>query len=1316
MNRTTSSVESIMSEAVEIAAADERQAYLDRSCAGNPELRAQVERLVANHFRAGSFLERPAAGLETAPLLVVHDDVLGTKIGPYKLLEQIGEGGMGLVFVAEQQQPVRRSVALKLIKPGMDSKQVVARFEAERQALALMDHPNIAKVLDAGTTEAGRPYFVMELVRGIPITEFCDQARLTVRQRLEIFVQVCRAVQHAHTKGVIHRDLKPTNVLVTSHDGIPVPLVIDFGVAKALGQRLTENTLHTAFSQMVGTPLYMSPEQAEFNQLGVDTRSDVYSLGVLLYELLTGVTPFDQERLRTVGHDEFRRILREEEPPRPSARLSTLTGVALSTASQRRSIDPRKLTQALHGELDWIVLKSLEKDRNRRYESASGFAGDVQRYLNDEAVEACPPSAVYRMRKFMRRNKASMLIAVCVFITLAIAAGSVGWIAGDRKSRRQQAAQSVNNDLAEAAQLQRQAKWREARAVIQGAEGLLASAGGDDSTWQRCRDAKADVEMLQKLERAALEPTEKVARWGEFQSRPFDYASADPLYRSAFQEYGLPVLDMDEHEAAERIAKTSIAAELLVALVDWATITPNPADGERLMVVATLMDHDSWEQELFAAVGSRDETRTSNLSERAEASTEHLSILRYFGGALGHKLVRNNPELAVALLRKFQREFPHDFWTNLSLAIALTISEKPQIDEALAFCRVAVALRPECAAAVNSLGILLHTKADFMGAECAFREAVRLQPDSISLRYNLANALKFLGRASEAADIFRQVIAAHPESAEVYCNLAEVLQVLGQFPEALESLKRGHELGSRQADWKHESARWVKDLEILVRLDAALSRVEASNRLPASADENVALAYFCMKVKHDPSVAIQFYEKAFALKDSWPNTDAQYDAACAAVLASRAKSPDAGALPDQRRIDLRRQALTWLHHCLAVNQKEIDEGGDGAYKHVLRALEHWQRDIDLENVRTPASWSEMPEPERQQWKQLWQEVETLRARCERLIKAPTAWNALIEAAQATGQTDELLIVAKARRDVLAQQVGPHNPETINATRQLADAYDRADLWAPAADTMKQVVDAKKVKPGPDHPETFEAMKRLGGLYRRAGNWTEGLALYKELTERAIAKHGPDNSDALGFQQEEGLFLSSSGRFREAIVILEQVLERQRMLPSPNLSATLQYLGAAYYWDGRYASADRVTQEVLDIIKKAGKPETAAEVNTLALHGMCLIAQMQFDEAEKTLRVCLALPAMAKQPPWHLGRVQNLLGVALAGQGKPAEAEKLLVDGYEGMKRHESKIPAPWKRYFNFAHESVLRYFESTGATEKAKLWREKAPKSSLPSK
>jgi serine/threonine protein kinase/WD40 repeat protein len=431
-------LEMIFAAALAYASPQERAAYCDRACAGDPELRRRVQVLLQAHDDAGSFLEKPAAAEEALTIppagrsalrdsLFAPTEGPGTRIGPYKLLQQIGEGGMGAVFMAEQEQPVRRRVALKIIRPGMDSGQVIARFEAERQALALMDHPNIAKVLDAGTTESGRPYFVMELVHGVPLTKFCDDGQLTPRQRLELFVPICHAIQHAHQKGIIHRDIKPSNVLVTMHDDKPVPKVIDFGVAKAIEQRLTEKTLFTQFGALVGTLEYVSPEQAEMNAFGVDTRSDVYSLGVLLYELLTGTTPLDRRRLRDAAYTELLRLIKEEEPPRPSVRLSS-SGDLPKIAAARRT-EATRLPGLLRGEIDWIVMKCLEKDRTRRYDSASALARDVERHLRDEPVEACPPSVVYRLRKFTRKNRVVLATAAAFAALLLIAAGVSTWLA-----------------------------------------------------------------------------------------------------------------------------------------------------------------------------------------------------------------------------------------------------------------------------------------------------------------------------------------------------------------------------------------------------------------------------------------------------------------------------------------------------------------------------------------------------------------------------------------------------------------------------------------------------------------------------------------------------------------------------------------------------------------------------------------------------------------------------------------------------------------------------------------------------------------------
>jgi len=457
---------SIFCAALERASAEERAAFVEAACGSDVEFRGRIEALLQANDQAGGFLQEKAEAHDAnATVDQPIREGPGTFIGPYKLLEQIGEGGFGLVFMAEQQQPVRRKVALKILKPGMDTRQVIARFEAERQALALMDHPNIARVLDAGETASGRPHFVMELVRGVSITDYCDQNRLTTRERLELFAHVCQAVQHAHHKGIIHRDIKPSNVMVTLHDAVPVVKVIDFGIAKALGQQLTDKTLVTGFAQMVGTPLYMSPEQAQLSGLDIDTRSDIYSLGVLLYELLTGTTPFDKERLRAAGYDEMRRIIREEEPARPSTRLSTL-GQAAVTVSERRQSDPKRLSQLLRCELDWIVMKTLEKDRNRRYETANGLAWDVQRYLNDEPVSACPPSSWYRLRKFARRNKAGLAVGGIVLLFLLVLGVGAGWVVKDRQAQQALTEQEADTALTEATRLAGERKWPEATAWV----------------------------------------------------------------------------------------------------------------------------------------------------------------------------------------------------------------------------------------------------------------------------------------------------------------------------------------------------------------------------------------------------------------------------------------------------------------------------------------------------------------------------------------------------------------------------------------------------------------------------------------------------------------------------------------------------------------------------------------------------------------------------------------------------------------------------------------------------------------------------------
>jgi WD40 repeat protein/serine/threonine protein kinase len=513
----TNREEALFAAALEKSTRAERAAYLEGACGDDDAQRARLEALLAANEASGGVLDAAPSALTPTAAYRPLTEGPGAFIGPYKLLQRIGEGGMGIVYMAEQQEPVRRKVALKIIKPGLDSHQVIARFDAERQALALMDHPNIARVLDAGTTASGRPYFVMELVHGLPITQFCDDHQLTPRERLALFVPVCQAIQHAHQKGIIHRDVKPSNVLVTMYDDKPVPKVIDFGVAKAVEQQLTERTLFTQFGALVGTFEYMSPEQAEMNAFGVDTRSDIYSLGVLLYELLTGTTPLERQRLREAALGELVRLIKEEEAPRPSQRLSSSNNLPKIAAA--RKTEPARLPGLVQGEIDWIVMKCLEKDRARRYDTASGLARDVERYLADEPVEACPPSARYRLSKFARKHRKA-LVTAAVFTVLLVAGLMLSTLlavwasSAEREANRQriasdEARQEALDSRQEALEAKAEAdKQRDEVRVTAYASGIgLAQRAWDEGDVVRAR------ELLQEVPREAASRNLRGFEW-----------------------------------------------------------------------------------------------------------------------------------------------------------------------------------------------------------------------------------------------------------------------------------------------------------------------------------------------------------------------------------------------------------------------------------------------------------------------------------------------------------------------------------------------------------------------------------------------------------------------------------------------------------------------------------------------------------------------------------------------------------------------------------------------------------------------------------
>ena len=829
MNDTPDADIAVFTEALRLPS-PERIGYLDEVCACDGELRRRVEVLLRAYERAGNFLSQPVARvpLESVPELPVGERP-GDRIGRYRLLEQIGEGGCGAVFMAEQEEPVRRRVALKIIKPGMDTKSVIARFEAERQALALMDHPNIAKVFDAGATESGRPYFVMELVRGIKITEYCDQHSLPMEERLKLFVQVCQAVQHAHQKGIIHRDIKPSNILVTQTvEGAALPVVIDFGIAKATtNQRLTDKTLFTAFEMLVGTPAYMSPEQAAFTSVDVDTRTDIYSLGVLLYELLTGSTPFDTTELLKSGLDEIRRVIREEEPARPSTRLNKLSQAQLTTVARQRRSEPIRLIRAVCGDLDWIVLKAMEKDRTRRYETTNGFVMDVQRFLANEAISARPPSKLYRFGKQVQRNK--LLFLGISVITLLLLVGLVVVsvaLAREREARRLLAGALLQAKTGESRARTEAAKSQQVKHFL---EDMLQGVGPSVA---RGRDTTMLQEILDRTaQRVGAELTNQPAVEAELRSvvgtlyRSIgNYVEAEKMDRGALAIYR-KLQGPDSPEAASSLE------DLGLALLAQGKLTEaEQTDREALAIrrrrfgntnaeVATSLDElAQMYMERGRFIEAESVAQESLVIRRklfGDQSLEVADSLRSLAILLGDENKWAESEANVREVLAIRRKLLGPEHPQVAAAledVAWAAGAMGKLAEAAAFEREALEIRskvlpaehPDIAKTLYLLGDRMRQRGNLEDAYSVLSAAYSIQrkllgednPASLDTLNSLGMTLQAQGKLPDAESTHRKALALWVKRGETHsprvldatCNLARILIAENKLGEAGEVL------------------------------------------------------------------------------------------------------------------------------------------------------------------------------------------------------------------------------------------------------------------------------------------------------------------------------------------------------------------------------------------------------------------------------------------------------------------------------------------------------------------------------------------------
>ncbi len=1156
----------------------------------------------------------------------------GDVIDRYKLLQEIGEGGMGSVWMAEQKVPVSRKVALKIIKLGMDTKEVVARFEAERQALALMDHPGIAKVLDGGSTATGRPFFVMELVKGIPITQYCDEQKLPLRERLELFAKVCEAIQHAHHKGIIHRDVKPSNVLVTLHDGTPLPKVIDFGIAKATSAELTQRTMFTQFAQMIGTPEYMAPEQAAHSALDVDTRADVYSLGVLLYELLTGTKPFEITKVLEKGYQELLRTIREDDPAKPSTRVSTL-GEEGTTVAGRRHLALDKLRSKLRGDLDWIVMKALEKDRTRRYETANGLAMDVHRYLRGDAVLAAPPTASYRFRKFVRRNRGTVA-AVCL-VAAALVLGVIGtaWQA------------TIASDRAEAA----------------------LSAEGEARLARDAAQARAaELEQVSDFQARMLAQIDQMTLGSQLS------AAVNRRFVVALQK-----ADVSEDQRKQRIDAFR---------QDWLLV--NATD------VALAFIDEAILQPALQAISEEFQTQP-----RVEARLQDSLARSYHLFGLFEQ-ARPVQEAALATRRRVLGvEHPETIASLNNTARLLTdagdyVAAEPLIRDVMEKARRVLGQdHPDTIICISNMALLLQLQGRLVEAEPYFHEALERSrrvlgndhPTTMHALNNVALFLQASGRYAEAEQPYRETLERrrrilgeeHPDTLISMSNLGTLLQQMGVFDGAETYFREALEKYRRVRGEDHPST-----ASAILHLAGALRSAGKLGAAVAFCREGVEKRRRALGEEHPHTIA--------SLNNLGAMLEAQGNAAAAEPLF--------------------RETLEKSRRVLGEDHPETINAGNNLGYVLHRLGDHANAERHL--VAALATSRRVLGPDHPETVRI---VNNLGGVYIFLGRLDAAEPLLREAAGKNGRI-----------------LGEQHPTTLRTINNLASVYLSRQRFTEAEAMLREVVELSRVLRGGEHPETLMSTNNLGRALQAQGKLVEAESLFAGTVTSSLRALGEPHPITAMLLHHHAEILHKLGRHEEAIPAARRAhdLYGQHLDWPPGEADHAATVLATVLRDvGRLEEALATQRQHLAAVRKATPRANERLSNHLATHGISLVQHGTLEallEAEATLRECLQIRLEVLPDDWRVPNTRSMLGAALTliaqrdtsltaerRASHLREAERLVLDGFEGLKNNEAvPAPAPGRDRRREALERVLLLYETwdriepgAGYDAKATEWR-----------